>query len=670
MITLPNSPNTRKIILVLLIVGFSVTSCKKPPTFSSPNSFDPYNTNFIPVKPSNLSVNSTDDKITVSWKVSAGQLNAISGFKVYRSEKDSLNYQFFESIERNTSGTSFHISHERNKDVFNYLYKVQSYFIQTQDTVFSEPAYSTVKFLPDHSINYIKYPFLVEPYYGFQIWMEETNAATFNIYRKLANNEFQKIQTVEVLPSDNFMKYPLDVTIDSVDFFYTLSRNEYESDFMPVYEGYGNNNFYMDLEIDQISKESFNILLKQPSNEDSTYYNENYYDSYDIRIFDSDSTLVFENPNYSNSSELNITADSTKNYTLYISGKNGVYKTDQAIKKIFFKPIKIDERSFVTNPIFKNTYITEIHPSEPWLIYSRIEGERTYIMNFETGINQVLNAVTNNTKFIPDYLNTNSDMISALSDKLLLWSIDDKAQSFGASVTNTIPVYDGKTDSRILNFDFYSENELIVLTGNSNEVPYALAIYNLTSQEYTSTIPLSKTSLFNHSIQYDQTNRILYYSYKTTESSQTYLSAFNMNNSSEIYTKRCRIFGNYVSLQALNNYESIVLSNSEMFMILDSNNGNQVYSREMHSNYYFEGVHSSNSGNHLCYSQIGHTFIPAQGTINCIFGGSNPEPYFSINQKFSTPFLATALSHDNRYMIIIYEKKMDVLTFEKVWSIL
>ncbi len=125
-------------------------SCNEVPQFTSTNLNDPFRKGFIPPIPQELETdvnnpNTNYYEIRLSWRMPLNLKAGISGFVIYKSNEsyDQL-YLLNEPEIRSWDNIYYYDEVFTPEDSLDYYFKVQSYFIQELDTVYSEPVFANL----------------------------------------------------------------------------------------------------------------------------------------------------------------------------------------------------------------------------------------------------------------------------------------------------------------------------------------------------------------------------------------------------------------------------------------------------------------------------------------------------------------------------------------------
>lgn len=127
-----------KILFKLFVVLLVFSTCKEIPSFIDDNIYDPESKNYVLPSPSNFRLEINQDGVRLFWDTVPVEY-ATTGYILYRSQADTLHYKKIETLPN--KGNDFY---DYSNNPINVYYKVQSYYLQSSDTIFSSPVYTSL----------------------------------------------------------------------------------------------------------------------------------------------------------------------------------------------------------------------------------------------------------------------------------------------------------------------------------------------------------------------------------------------------------------------------------------------------------------------------------------------------------------------------------------------
>lgn len=314
--------------------------CKKAPTFSVDNELDPESEQFKPDFPINLSINILDGKTEVHWQQSIEESGYIDGYVIYKSVTDSNAYNYLGTISssektRSSSGfDSYIFTDDEGFNGIKVLYKIQSFYVQENDTAFSEPkSISNTYSSESYYINAHLLPFYDPPMLKLSMDFDAiTSEAVIEIFTKYDNLEdYNLIGTYS--PEEEEVELALNVNDPVPKYYFRVTLDSISTEYSPIrlFQQYVNLRISG---IQEFSENEVEVNINFPSDTSS---NDFIIDYYTLQIFetlsiqDSTFTLISEITNPFTISQITETVtnlDPSKRYYLHLFGTRGIYSTE------------------------------------------------------------------------------------------------------------------------------------------------------------------------------------------------------------------------------------------------------------------------------------------------------------------------------------------------------
>jgi hypothetical protein len=232
--------------LLLIVFSFFViqSACNKVPNDAFENPRDPISSDYSlnPISGLTASLNNDNQTITLSWSISPNDVVGVSGFMVYRSLTDTSGFQVFKVVETGTNAV-YSINHPIVPGAFNYLYRVNPFFIRNNDTLFYDSGINPVPNTPSIAIldtspnSVVKseiLPFNIPPIVRFDVLLLNDNFfdnSEISIYQLTEEEEFIEIGA---LTSSESKAFELDVNTELPAYYYNLTNSNYYSRIKPI----------------------------------------------------------------------------------------------------------------------------------------------------------------------------------------------------------------------------------------------------------------------------------------------------------------------------------------------------------------------------------------------------------------------------------------------------
>tara|TARA_R110000868_G_scaffold378658_7_gene644217 strand:+ start:12006 stop:14003 length:1998 start_codon:yes stop_codon:yes gene_type:complete len=662
-----------KQILHLALIFILITSCKEAPTFITENELDPESENFIVPKPTEFNVHTSQGKNRLEWMLPRNQSNYIVGFLLYRSYSDSDSYQRIRTLEANARGDRYSAQDPFIPETFNTLYKIQSFYIkQSSDTVYSEPVFTDQSNIPSHQVSQIIKPFNTNPTYKIELNLWEDSSVTTNFY--IENSDSSKSLINSISEGSSSIEYPLDVNLPTRRFFYKFLNDEYESRFLLVEEIQEIDlTLKKELTLKSITDNSVNLILSDLSFTDTSYFEQNQsFSEFDLLIMSSDSTVLFESTGFEFNSPIFLDGiDSLNQYDISIKGRKGIYESETKRFRLAYTPKMISEREY--NFAFDgfNDIVTDID-SKNKLIYlsSSSSGESISsdftIIDYERGRYEstFYQGEKKIGKFIPENFNSSSKLItSSDAPTLSIWDIDN----LELSLSNNIPSYSNGLVAS--DFDFYSEDELFVLSKNVGIGSLRISKYNIEKETHELLFSINSVNTYLSRIFYDEFNNKIYAIFQKAPSSYVHSIVYDLNTKVLSNAIEHRVSAEAFNVELGAKGEYLHIYDDEDYVVTNTKTGTTYRNYSIDYPLDYRRINVAKSGLEVCSSIRKSDRNLPTAIIDCYIDSDRPLQYFHYTSINETSLLTSVLSDDANELILIFRNKFIAFTFEKKWNL-
>jgi len=668
------------IVLISLLV-LSIT-CSEVPNDSFNNPNDPeaesYVTDPVIVLVSSLTENLGVQSIQLSWSIAPDKIEGTTGFEVYRSFSDTSNFEYFDTILNSetvsTSGIpSFSLSHPVINGVFNYLFRVRSFYVSISDTVFSEPVTTELSIiLPVYESSIQLKPFNKPPVYEVYIRGELENASKIRLLKLNLDGTIEEVAELPVKNGYVSATAPLDVNEEEHLLRYQFLSSKYESGYYNFFPTY--------VDLHSNLQAIFSIENENSLSIEFDYYNQDSLDSYPkanaffehinaelFKINDEDSTSLVQRQLQPGESITYDNVNTEDTYLVKYYMKNGRFQSYKEFRSLSYQ-FEEDSRSSGNLNIsgFFNNMSTEFHPSEDLLFIGSSTGSTPIILNYSTGQNISIPFVRDeriaiHSEFIFNTTTNNYDLLVVGNDNVIYrWELVNNSINSVSNYTTTT--------GNLIDIDSYDNNKVVLLSHSPSTQSGFVSIFDPAENKITGQRSISCFNRYSSRIFHDHIYDKIYVAFSNGCKNLITINQYDAYTLEELNTLDVPIYRDTFLAEIGNDFNTLIINSVEDFYVINLTSFSIDYTQNIRYPLDYRSVNISASDKNICTAIRDDDGVSPSSYISCFSLQSGNLAYYFGNNDTGRTLLKSTFDPTGSKLILIYRSDYEVINFKKVWQ--